>query len=404
MRHLLLASVLGVGIPSVAASADRDPSVASLPRSGYEPRTIIIGSVVVRPTLDLYATYDDNIYATRRAKVDDKIVSISPRVEIQRQGAALDLTADAHGDIIRYIDNSRENVNLFGGSVASKTNLTRRQTLSASLRFDRGFERRSDPEATTDRSRPPALTNITSGEIGYRVQGGRFGAAVDLQATKIDYLPLRDADRDLLTYRVAARGLVKVTHRISVFAESYVNHRDARLRVDRSGVNRDATTTGILTGVSFDLADKLQGDAGIGVFKSNPKSPVLRSFHGVGANARLVWRPQRRTSVSIDGFRGDVATIRAGAVGRVDTRFTLTVEQEVRHNLLLHASAGLRDVHYRGSIGQDQRYKSGELELRYLLDRHFALSLGTTHSRRSADDPDERFARWRTTLGLHMVY
>ncbi|WP_340313077.1 outer membrane beta-barrel protein [Rhizorhabdus argentea] len=404
MRYLLLASVLGLGVPSVADSADRDPGVANLPRSGYEPRTIIIGSVVIRPTIDLYATYDDNIFATRTAKVDDTIASISPRVEVQRPGSAFDFTANAHGDIIRYKDNSRENVNLFGGGIDASTSLTRRQALSASLSFDRGFERRSDPEATTDRSRPPALTNIASGELRYRLQGSRFGAVVDLQATKIDYLPLRDADRDLLTYRVAVRGLVKVTHRISVFAEPYVNRRDARLRVDRSGINRDATTTGLLAGVSFDLADKLQGDAGIGVFKSNPRSPVLRSFRGVAANARLVWRPQRRTSVSIDGFRGDVATIRAGAIGRVDTRFTLTVEQEVRHNLLLHASAGLRDVHYRGSIGRDQRYKNGELELRYLLDRHFALSLGASHSRRSADDPEERFARWRTTLGLHMVY
>ncbi len=102
--------------------------------------------------------------------------------------------------------------------------------------------------------------------------------------------------------------------------------------------------------------------------------------------------------VTFNMFRGDVATVRAGAIGRIDTRVGLAVDQEARHNLILHASAGIRNVHYRG-IERDQRYAIGEGEVRYLFSRYVSMFVGVNYTHRGAQRPEDRFHRWQTQLG-----
>ena len=403
-------SVIALGVLSLSAAplsgqtVTRDPSVADLPRKGYEPRTIRVGAVVIQPSVDAALTYDDNIFASPNGIVGDEIIALSPRIDVRRQGVDLDFSAEVHADLIRYNANSKENVNLFGGVLETRARLSKRHSLNASMSFDRGFERRSDPEATVNRALPPTLTNISTVNVKYRADGARFGAVVDVLASQLDYLSRQEDDRDLRTYRLSVRALLNFDRRIALFIEPYVNRRDARRRLDRNGLDQDSTTTGLLGGVSFDIGDKLQGDAGIGVFRAQPEAAPLRAYSGLAANGRIVWRPRRRTAIVIAGFRGDVATVRAGALGRIDTRLTISIEQEARHNLLLHGSVGVHNVHYRGTLNRDQRFVNAEIEARYLVNRHLSFSLAAAHTRRSADDPGERFRRWRTTFAARLVY
>lgn len=403
MRYLVATSLLSLGTPSAADQANRDQSIANLPRPGYEPRTIVIGSVVVQPTLDAKLTYDDNIFALPSDQVSDEIATISPRVVARRNGGKLDFSADVHGDLIRYRSHPRENVNLFGGGLEAQTSLSKRQKLSTQLNFDRSFERRSDPEAQTDRSRPPALINIITGELGYKYQGAKAGFDINAAVTKIDYLAAADAMRDLRSARLTMRASLKVG-KIAVYAEPFINRRDFRLPPARGGVFGDETTTGMLLGVSTDLADKLQANFGAGIFSANPDGAAAPAFKGLALNGRLFWHPRRRTAISLDIFRGDVATVRSGALGRIDTTIGLAIDQEVRHNLIVRVAAGLRNIRYRASADNSQKYRSGEIEARYLLGRHLSLVASAGYTRRSAALPAERFSRIQTTLGLRMAY
>lgn len=396
--------MVGLASPTLyAQSVVRDPSIANLPRPGYEPRTIILGSTVLQPRLDVDATYNDNILATHTNREADAIFSVRPSVTLQRKGGTVSVNADVHANAIRYATNSRENVETFGAAAQATATLSRNQTVSANIAFDRTFERRSDPEADINRSLSPALINVASADLSYQRKGKRLGIAATASIAKIDYLPVVDQDRDLLTYRVSTRGSLLLGKRMTVFIEPFVNRRDARLRVDRSGIDRDSTTTGVLGGVAVDLGDTLQGSIGIGAFRLNPSDPSLRSFTGLSASGRLLWRPRVRTAVIFDVFRGDVATNRVGATGRIDTRIGLSLDQEVRHNLLLHTAIGYRDVSYRG-IDRSQRYLRGELEARYLFDRHLALVVGTAYTRRSASLDSDRFNAWQAMVGLSFAY
>ncbi|RYD91391.1 MAG: hypothetical protein EOP61_27670 [Sphingomonadales bacterium] len=405
-RYPMVLAIVAFGIsamPLHAQSEERDPSIADLPRQGYEPRTVRLGATVIQPSLALDMSYDDNIFADRSIRAGDTVVNVQPRILAGRSTANLDLRADAHAALTRYALNPRENVDSFGVNIRGTIRGEKRALVVAAA-FDRTFERRSDPEASTDRSRSPALINLATGDLQYRYEGTRIGIKAKLAVVKLDYLPAVDADRDFVTYRASVRGLFSIGRRMAVFVEPFANRRDAKLAVDRSGFDRDTTTAGALAGVAFDLTGKLDGDIGIGVFRSNPDDRSLRAFTGLAANGRIVWRPQTRTAITVAFFRGDVMTNRLGALGRVDTRLSLTIDQEARHNLTLHARIASRKVHYRGSDNSDQRYLSCEGEARYLLNRSLALVFNATYSRRNADDPSERYYRWQTTGGVRLTY
>lgn len=402
---MLALLLLNFGASPVMGQAEqRDTSIANLPRPGYEPRTLTAGPFIIEPTLDTDVTYNDNIYATPDRRQGDAIFDIDPRVTAELKRPTLDFKADVHAGIIRYASTPRENVNTFGAAIDTTKTFGASQTLTASLAYDRTYERRSDPEADFDRSLPPALINLATGQLRYAYQGGRAGVIASFEVNRLDYLPTVDADRDLMTYQASVRGLLNVSKRVAVYIEPYVNRRDARLRVDRFGVNRDNTTSGALAGLSFDITDRLQGNIGAGVFHADPDDARLHGFTGIAASGRLVWHPRVRTAITADVFRGDVATIRSGAIGRIDTRANLSIDQEARHNLILRASVGIDNIHYRGTINRDQRYLSATGEVRYLLSRYFTLVVNTTFTHRGADQQVDRFHRWQSQIGLRFAY
>lgn len=382
----------------------RDPTIENLPRPGYEPRTIRTGNLVIAPALMLNAAATDNVFALLRTRKSDVLFTIRPDVMARYRSSALDMRATAYANLYRYARFDAENVNEYGSAIEATRTLGGRHALTARAGYDRTFERRSDPEADLGRARPPALIDIFDGGLEYRYRGSKIGIIANVGATKLDYLPLADSDRDLVIYRGSLRGTVPVTPRVGIFLQGYANRRDTRLTTDRGGVDRQTTTVGVMTGVSFDIADKLQGDIGGGVLRENPEDIGIPPYTGFAANGRLLWRPRVRTAVVVEGFRGDVATVRIGAIGRIDTRISVSVDQEARHNILLRAAAGMRYIRFRGAFDQNQRYWNGEVEGRYLFNRHLSAVANIAYMRRDTDTDFSRFQRWQGTLGLRYAY
>jgi len=403
---VLALSLLSLGTPPLRAQEEqqRDLSIASLPRPGYEPRTLTAGGFLLIPSLEADTTYNDNIFATPERRKGDTIFDIQPRLTGELKRSDFDLKTDIHADLIRYVDTPRENVNTFGTKLDATKMFGASQSLNATVTFDRTYERRSDPEADFDRSLPPTLINLATGDFSYSYKGGRAGIIARVLVNYLDYLPKVDDDRDLMTYRASVRGSLNLTQRVAVYIEPFVNRRDARLRVDRSGVDRDTTTSGGLVGLSFDITNRLQGNIGAGVFHADPDDRTLKGFTGIAASGRIVWHPAIRTTVVADIFRGDVATIRNGAIGRIDTRAGISIDQEARHNLILHGGVAIYNIHYRGSIDRDQRYVSGTAEARYLMNRYLTLILNSIYTHRGADQDPDRFHRWQSQLGIRFAY
>jgi hypothetical protein len=395
-----------IAFPSRVLSQDlqRDLTIDNLPRPGYQPRTIIAGNVVISPAVDISAAFNNNIYAVPNDLKSDVILSVRPSVAAKRDSPSLDLAGSVYIDARRYAKNTGEDVTGFGAAASGRKYLGNRQSITAKVSFDRTFERRTDPEADFRRSLAPALINVTAGDLEYRYTGPRVGFLASVGATKLNYLPVVDSDRDLTTYRAVMRGSVNIAPRLAMFLQAYANRREAGRPTDRGGIDRTTTTFGFLAGVSIDIADRLTGEMGVGVFRAKPGDIGLDPFTGIAASGRIIWHPRTRTALALDVFRGDVATVRIGAIGRVDTRIGLSVDQEVRHNLLLRGAVGVRKIDYRGTFDQSQRYTGADLEARYLMNRHWTWSVGGNYMQRHVNQNLNSFKRWQANLGVRYTY
>lgn len=400
-------SIIGLGAApmAMAQEVDRGTSITNLPRPGYEPRNLRFGSTIVAPQLTLQGLYDSNVFATSSNAADDFILSIAPRVDATSEFGSLRLKTDAYVTHGEYVDHGSESRTTFGGGTKGDFAINRANRLSFGVRFDRQVESRADPEGNLNPFIKPRKINALSGDLGYRYQMNRIGIALAGGIDKQDYLSPADAERDMTTYRGSLRVSVQVSGGTDVFVQGFINRRDNRLAVDFSGIDRDATTVGALAGISLDLSNQWRGDMGFGVFRNNSDDPTIKSFTGFAANGKLTWSPDERTAVSLAVFRGDVGTVRSGVSGRIDTRVSLQLEQEIRHNLLFFARTGVRQTTYRGAPGS-QRQTTGMVgaEAEYLLNRYMSVFVTGDYNKRWSKLVLERFEKSRVGLGLRLKY
>jgi hypothetical protein len=401
---LTLAALLPLNAgPAHAQEPRRGASPLNLPRPGYEPRLIHVGASTIALETQLGARYDSNVYAAHINERDDIILTAVPQARIDSDFDKIQLQTDFYAAIREHTQETRESSVAFGAGTSLDYSINRANALSADIRFDRQIESRADPEARAGVIDPPRKINSGEAQLEYRWRRNRLGLEATGAIQRSNYLAASEADRDMTGYRGSLRAAFRVGGSMDMFVEGYATRRDFD-RADFTGVDRDSTTIGALAGVRQELSGRWRGSVGVGLFRFDPKDPSLSGFSGFAANGNITWTPQPRTAVTAQDFRGDVATVRSGASGRTDTRISLSINQEVRHNLLLSAGVAYRDTSYRGLSTRNQKLMTGEVEAEYLVNRFASVYASASHARRTSRfDPDE-FDRTTVGVGVRLRY
>jgi hypothetical protein len=403
-----LGVVLTIAIWPVAASAQNaDGSNATLmlsdklPRPGYEPRSLRIGGATIAAEVGFETRYDSNIFAVSTAPISDMIVIATPRLVIDGEGNRLAYDGQAFADIRRYADQTSESQTTFGVAGGASYAIDSGNRMIAGARIERLAETRNDPEADTNLGLPPRLLDSIGGRLEYAHTTGRAEFELRGAASHLGYRQPEDAERSLAIYYLAARATLVATPAIAVFIQPYFNRRNFDLAVDTSGVNRDASTFGVIGGVRLTTTGRWSGEIGVGAFRANPDDTTLQAFSGFAANANLTWSPQPRTTITLRAVSGDAATVRAGATGRFDTGISLRIDQEVRHNLRFSASVGYQRTEFRGlSNSRSTRYASTQIE--YLINRTVSLFMTGNIAARRAEPASDGFDRSYVGIGLRL--
>lgn len=384
-----------------AAETSRTSSVATLPRAGYETGRWRLGSVVLTPLLSAEGHYDSNVFATSRDERGDAVFNVGPRLDAVSEGSRLRVEADAELNARQHATSTTEDRVTFGVGAKAAFQASSAQDLDGALRFDRGAVSRSDPEADPNLRRPSKY-DVLLADFGYSYRPNRIGIAVRGGVQRANFLPAADADRDLTGYNASLRLSWTVSARLNLFVQAYGNLRDARLPFDRSGVNRDTKTFGALSGITFDISGTLTGEIGVGAFKAIPNDPLLSSFSDVALRGDLTWSPVPRTTIRLRALRGDNGTIRSGASGRVNTVASIGVDQEARHNLLLHATLAFEDTVYRGFLVRHLSQYAVNGEVEFLVARGWSLFADAGYVDRRANNIFDRFKRTTAGIGVRL--
>lgn len=398
------AFLLTLGVrPALAQDLQSPTSALDAPEALFVPTPLTLGGATVEIGGIARIEYDSNIYAQAFGEKDDFRAVLRPYVELNRKGGAIDLTARAEGDFRRYFQYGSENAE--GGKVAAGVDWapSTSDKLSADTSWQHIIEDRGEPEGNTQPSIGPRELNALEGELGYTHQGARIGFMLRGTASRFRYTKAIDDNRDLDNLGALARVMLRVSPLMNGFVEGFVSKRDFRQVPQTGELNRDSRTYGGRAGIAIDPGGTIRGEAAVGVYRFDPRDSRIDARTRLSAQVGLVYSPQPRTALTLDGFIGNVATYRTGVQSREDMRFRLGVSQEIRHNLRGELGLVYRRSKYFGTGLTEKIYGvTGELE--YALNRRIALAATARWSKRNSTDPLDDYDRTRAGLELRVHY
>ncbi|KQX19489.1 MULTISPECIES: outer membrane beta-barrel protein [unclassified Sphingomonas] len=398
-----LVSAPPLGAQSVEDDSGRLQSVLTLEREGYQPRRVNIGTTVLTPEIEASAVYDSNIYAAHDHRRSDVLTTLRPRIVGEDDEGRLRWRGQMSAELRRYASTSRENSDSYGASARVAADLASAVTITGGGGYRRAVENRSDPEVRQNPTLGPPLFDVANGELALQGGRGRLGLSLKGQVEKYDFVSSFNNDRDFTSYRGTVRLRYNVAPAINGFVQAYANQRSFRLRDRVSGIDRDGRTLGGLVGVQIDPGGKLRGDVGVGFFRYRPSSATLKGFSGFAVDGTLIYTPRDRIAFILDVFRGDVATVRNGASGRIDSRLRLAIQQEIRHNLLSSVAFRVRRTGYRG-VSDRLTTIGGDVDLEYLINRRLSVAFVGQLVKRTSRTMAETFERARAGLELRIRY
>jgi hypothetical protein len=402
---VVLTRVALAAVPFVNAAHAHAQSASSIaPSVGqedpeYKADGIRFGSITVNPGVYASATYDNNIYADPAGKVDDAYFNVVPYVTAKYATQTLSLKANTRASITQFATLTQEN------SVAADVQAEASWSPTASTRFlmgggwSRAVENRGDTEALTSVTTGPRKTDILSANLEYRRQQGRILLQAEASLRQYNVLSSLEDERDFTSYLSQLTLGYRVSGTIFGTATVFANRRDARLAVGSNGINRDASTYGTRLGVSIDPGGVIEGRVSAGLFRFNPDDPVLKSRTGVSVDGALIYHPTRRTAMIFNAFRGNVATFRNGAQSRTDTRATISVEQEVRHNIFGTLGVSYRQSKFIGSSTQEKTFALTP-QAEWLVNRRLSVVADASFTKRTSNNPLQRYDRFNAGVSV----
>lgn len=398
-RSAAVAGLIGAAACDASAQEIRSLSPLQLPRPGYESHPLQLGPVSVQPELVVTETYDDNVFATARNKEDDFVTSVSPTVNLNAGHGKLELSGRLSATVTEFADHEKEGSTTFGGNADARYALDRANQVAASVSYARLTESRADPESTRGQDESPATYDAMSGGVSYAYRRNRLSISVGAAAGHVDYTSDDESDRDRYSYNGSIRGTLTVTPRFDAFVEAYAERRDFVDTVDRSGLDRDALLAGFYVGTVIAIASKWSGEVGVGLFRTYNDDDALPDFTGIGTRGSLTWSITPRTAVTAGFAREDMPTVTPGASGLIESRVTLRLDQEIRHNLIASAEVGyLRDDYQERN--RQLSAVSGQVRAEYLINRNVSAVFSAGYAERTADIAEDEYDRFTTSIAL----
>jgi hypothetical protein len=411
---LVLAMGSALGFPGAGMAVEFGravigDTVADRVHADYDPIGIRAGSFMILPSVDVRGEYSDNIYAERTNRVSDFIVGVTPTIAARSLWERHALRVTARGSFGFYADNSGEDYQDADISTEGRLDIAEGSTLSFDGIVARRHEGRESPDdARGDRPtiyyriKPELTWNQRINRISLRLRTGvehlDFNDTMTSTGVVID-----EDDRDRLMWTVEGRAGMDVSNSVQAYVSALFDDRNYDQAIDGDGFNRDSTGYGVFGGVIVELTGTISGEAFVGYRNQSFKDPLLTDISGIAGGLNIIWAPTKLTTVTLTGERKVEETTVFGGAGSFTTAVGVTVDHELRRNLVITLSGRHVDRHYEGVFRNDDEWE-GRLGMQYLFNRHFRLRAGYTYSTRKSTAITESFDMNAAYVNLHVDY
>ena len=379
-------------------------SVASRPRPDFDPRGVRAGSFLIFPKLTVAVMSDDNIFSDSIDEVDDLITVTSPSVNVRSifRNHALGLNASA--DIGRYADEGSEDYDDFTFGIDGRLDIRRTTNVFGGIGVQERHEDRSSPDDVNGIS--PTEFDIRSANFGYFQRFNRLSVRVegivdqyDFDDTPTTLSVINNDDRDRDLSRASLRFAYQIVPNYEAVFSAAHTQIDYDSRVDNAGFNRDSDRQDFAIGVAIDLAGLTTAELLVGNISQNYDDPQLENIDAPKFRLAISWDVTRLTTIQAFADRDVQETTVIGASGNLQSRAGISVDHELRRNLLLNLRLAGTKEEFVG-VDRTDRVHDATVDVKWLVNPKLFMGIRYTFRDRDSGVPSEEFAKNRVAIQL----
>lgn len=392
------------------------PPVAQRNFPEWQPRGLMLGTVMVFPSIELEGEYTDNLYGTHNNTRDDYAMTTRGQVLARMGKDRFHLNAGLGLEAIRYAQEEDENVENFSIGVDGDYEAHSDLKLFYSARYDDFHAKRND-NLSFEFTRKPLNIKHSEIEGGATYTFNRLGLTTtgryktkryenDLSLNTNALVVKDDADANTIEGEVKLSYEFPVNHVASVAAtvgqSDYLrlSYNDATGQY--SGVNRDSDYYGVSAELESDYKGIVSTKFNLGYIMQNYDDATLDDISTMRGSAQATWNMTQLTTLGLKLYR-DVIEDNDVVQGAVATGFGLSLDHELRRNVILKAGFDLVQRDFEGSNREDdiKRARAGFL---YKITPHFHLDGEYSHGTQETNIPDNSYDENVVMLRLKAQY
>ncbi|RYE41866.1 MAG: hypothetical protein EOP21_08560 [Hyphomicrobiales bacterium] len=357
---------------------------------------------------DLFAVYDDNVYARDSGgKVDDTYFRISPSLRLTADTSRYKWNVSAGLDRYEYSkqdSESRTDWNVRSDVIAE---LVRDTNVTLNGGYRRGTEERGAPDSPTTARSPVRYSSLTAGG-GFSREVGRLQLRTIVDYEKLDFKDGRQGnntiinndDRDRQTVEAGGEMSYEFSPGYRMFGRAVYERVAYRIARDDAGFNRDNRGYRLTGGLKFELTNVVDGNIFVGYMHRSYKDPRFRDYSGAAYGASIRWSPTRLTTISIDANRSVQETTQLGFRGYISSNFGVRIEHDLTRYIQLNGGLRYDKNNYLvvagfvpAPIDRDDDLLIANLGAKYTLNRQIAFGVAWDYTKRNSNQPASDYTR-----------
>jgi hypothetical protein len=385
----------GVVTPTYIGMTPENVGVLDRPRPEYDSKGIPLGGFRLFPTLDLAASYDDNVFRLDTPQ-SDYYFTISPTLRLQSQWGRHSLELYCGSSTYEYSKFSGENLTDWKVGADGRLDISRAAMFSANVYYGEFHELWSAPNNLLYQASPNRYYQ-THADVETAYQPNRlgigFGGSYDyyawLNTPQIGGGTLYNYDRNEVEYQVYGKVFYDFSPGYSGFVRVTYDERQFQLMFDRSGWDRSSHGYRVDAGLDMQITHLLAGEVFVGYldqrFAQNVPLP-LPEDSGLDFGAQLDWYATPLLTLHLTGSRQLEDVVIDGASVADNKTIALSADYELRRNIILQGLVSYTDSRFVGTI-RDDTYPGAGIGVKYLINRYLSAGINYFYSERSTNIP-----------------
>lgn len=399
--------------PAAAQTNELDierQSVLQRPRPDYDPLGAPVGSFLLYPSVDVSETYNSNVFVTPTDVKADLLTTVAPSVQLRSNWNNDALNFVSSGQIKRYAEQVGEDYTNALVGTDGRLDIERDVYLTGRLSYQLQHEDRASPNTLVNQKNPTEYQEASAG-TQYVHASGRLGLQV---GGSVDYYTynneqtltgtiIPETGRNRVEYGFGPRVSYELVPGYEAFVQAHGNYRQYFSEFSTSGL--DATSRGysVDAGTAVHLGATLNGEVFAGWFAQDYNDARLSPASGPHFGGNLLWNVTQETSVR-GGLTRDVEeTIVVGASSYLQTLASITVEHEVRRNVLVNGNVAYMVQDFEGVARTDTSYLAG-IGARYLITRNLNSGVNVTWSQRDSTAPGNNYDQYLISADIRVQF